>query len=64
MIGVLGHDSAHEGYTGPGTICANEMNFTMNHAPGAALIARPVDQQSNALHGCPLGFTLQLYNIH
>ena len=34
MIGVLGHDSALEGYTGPGPTWANEINL-MNHAPGA-----------------------------
>ena len=27
MNGVLGHDSALQGYTGPGTTCANEVNF-------------------------------------
>ena len=27
---------------------ANVMNFVMNHAPGAGLITRPVDQQSSA----------------
>ena len=36
-IGVLGYDSAMEGYAGPGTTWANEMNFVMNHAPGARL---------------------------
>ena len=38
------------------TTWANEMNFVMNHAPGAGSIARPVGQQSSALplyHGCP-----------
>ena len=33
------------------------MNFVMNHAPGAGLLARPVYQQSSALplsYGCPL----------
>ena len=36
---------------------ANEMNFVMNHARGAGLITRPVDQQSSMLplyHGYPL----------
>ena len=46
MIGVLGHDSALYGYTGLGTTWANDMNFVMNHALGAGLIARTVDQQS------------------
>ena len=35
MIGVLGHDSALQGYTRPGTSWTNEMNFVINHAPGA-----------------------------
>ena len=34
-FGVLDHDSALQGYTGPGTTRANDMNFVMNHAPGA-----------------------------
>ena len=33
MIGVLGHDSALQGYTGPETT-ANEMNFVTNYALG------------------------------
>ena len=33
MIGVSGHDSALEGYTGPGTTWVNGMNLVMNHAP-------------------------------
>ena len=37
MNGVLGHDSALLGYTGPGTTWVNEMNSAMNHAPGALL---------------------------
>ena len=44
MIGILGHDSALYGYTGQGTILANEMNFVMNHATGAGSIDRPVSQ--------------------
>ena len=39
MIGVLGHDSALLGYTGPETTWANEMIFVMNHAPGAGSIS-------------------------
>ena len=35
----LGNDSALEGYTGLETTSANEMNFVMNHAPGAGSIA-------------------------
>ena len=34
-----GHDSALQGYTGPGTTWDNEMNFGMKHAPGAGSIA-------------------------
>ena len=48
-IGVLGHDSVSQGYTGQDTTWANEINFVMNHAPGAGSIARPVDQHSSAL---------------
>ena len=44
MDGVLDHDSALQGYTGPGITWANEINFVMNHAPGAGSIARLVDQ--------------------
>ena len=61
MIGVLGHDSALQGYTGP------RMNFVMTHVPGEASIARSVDQQSSALllnHGCPfLHLTRRLVQI-
>ena len=32
-----------------GTTWTNEMNFGMNHAPGAGLIALPVDMQYSAL---------------
>ena len=39
MNAVLGHKSTLFGYTGPGTTWANEMNFVLNHAPGAGLIA-------------------------
>ena len=55
MNGVLGTDSALQGNTGPGTTWSNEMNFVMNHGPGAGLIAKPVDQQSSMLllnYGC------------
>ena len=44
MIGFLGHDSALKGKTGPETTWANEMNFVLNHAPGAGSIAQPVGQ--------------------
>ena len=46
-IGVLGHNSTLEGYTGPGTTWVNEMNSVRNHASGARSIARPDDQQSS-----------------
>ena len=39
MNGVLGHNSALQGYTGLGTNWANEMNFVTNHAAGAWSIA-------------------------
>ena len=57
MVFYLGHDSALQGHTGPGTTWANEMNFVMERAPGAGSIARPVDPQSNIIplsYGCPL----------
>ena len=44
MNGVLGHDSALQGYTRPGTTWDKAMNFVMNHASGAGSIAQPVDQ--------------------
>ena len=46
---VLGHNSALLGYIKPGITYANEMNFVMNHAPGAGSLARPVDPQSTVL---------------
>ena len=55
MIGVLGHDPAL-GRLYWARDLGNQMNFVMNHAPGAGSIAQPVDQQSSALplyHGCP-----------
>ena len=61
MNGVLGHNSALEGYTRQGTTWDNEMNFGMNHAPGVGLIARPVDKKSNAL---PLSYRrLFVHNV-
>ena len=61
-----------EGYTGPGTTWDDEMNFVMNHAPGAGSIARPVDQQSSALPLCygrpnacrPLYIKIQFNSAH
>ena len=52
MNGVLGHDSALQGYTGPGTAWSNGMNFVTNHAPGAESIAQPLNQQSSMLPLC------------
>ena len=37
MNGVLGHDSALQGYAGPET-WANEMRYAMKHAPDAGSI--------------------------
>ena len=57
MNGVLGHAAAWKRYTGQGTTWADEMNYGMNHAPGARPIARPVDLQSSMLplcYSCPL----------
>ena len=48
MKGVLDHNTAVKGYTGPGTTWVNEMHFD-THAPGAGLIAQPIDQQSSML---------------
>ena len=47
MNGVLGLDSALQGYTEKEATLANEMNFVMNHAPGS--IVRHICQQSSAL---------------
>ena len=56
MNGALGHDSALQGYTGPGTTWADEMNFVMNHALVQdrsldLLISSPARYQ--IYHGCP-----------
>ena len=63
MNGILGHDFALlRLYWGRAT-WANEMNFVMNHAPGAGSIVRPVDQQSSVLplyHGCPYKHRVQI----
>ena len=40
------------GFTGPGSTWDNEMNFGLKHAPGAGLIAPPVDLQSSMLRLC------------
>ena len=49
MIGVLGHDSALQGYTGT---WANEMNFGMKCIPQVQNCPLPGDLQSNALSLC------------
>ena len=36
---VLVHNYALQGYTGPGTIWGNEINFVTNQRPGAGTIA-------------------------
>ena len=59
MSAVLGQDSALQGYTGPGTNWANEMNFGMNHASGAGSVAS-VDLQSctpSLCYGCPWDYS-------
>ena len=42
LLGVIGQDFEMKGYTAPETTQSNEMNFGMNHAPDAGLIAQPV----------------------
>ena len=49
MNGVLGHDSAFVRLCWAGDNLANEMNFVMNHAPGAGSITRPVDQRATTV---------------
>ena len=44
MLCVLGNDSALQSCTDLRTTWPNEMDFDMNHAPGAKSIAQPVDQ--------------------
>ena len=54
MNDLSGHDSVLQGYTGPETTWANEVNYVMNHAPSAGSIA--IALQSIALplcYGCP-----------
>ena len=56
MIAVLDHDSALEGYTGPGTTWVNDI-FCYESYPNAGSIAQPVDHQFRTLplsYGCPL----------
>ena len=44
---ISNHDSALKAYTGIRTSWANEINFGINHAPGAGSIAGPIDRQSS-----------------
>ena len=58
MNGVLGHNVALSGFTGQMTTWVNEINFSLNHAPGAGSIVCPVALQSSMLslyYDCPLG---------
>ena len=41
MHDAFHHNSTLQGYTGLETTWANEMNFGVNDAPGAGLIAQP-----------------------
>ena len=59
MNGVLGHDSALQGCTGQGTTWVNEMNFVMDHAPGAGSIARPVDH-----YNCPMDALYRSFGVN
>ena len=56
MNGASGYNSAVKGYTGPGITWANEMNYGLNHAPGAGSIAGLVDvvQRANTVIWLPL----------
>ena len=42
-MGAIGHNAVQEGYIGPETTWANEMNLGMNHGSGVGTIARPGD---------------------
>ena len=55
MNGVLSHGCTLQGYTGPWTTWANEMNFVMNRAPVTGLLTRPVDQGAYTVPWMPLG---------
>ena len=46
----VGHESALQGYTGPGTTWANEINLGLNHVPGAGSITWPVDLTCSLAH--------------
>ena len=62
MNGVLGHDSALLGYTGPQTTWANEMNFVKNHASGTGSIARPIDHVQHATTVSMMHLVLKMKN--
>ena len=49
---IMVYDAAQQGYTGQGATRANEISYSMNHAPGAGLKTRLVDLQSSALPLC------------
>ena len=49
MIGVLGHDSALQGYAWSGTTWAYEMNFVMKHVPGAGLIIQLLASRNGSM---------------
>ena len=56
MNGVIGQDSALQGYTGPGQPGLMRQEFCYESCPSAGLFKQPVDQQSNVLplcYGCP-----------
>ena len=56
MIGVLDHDSALQGYTGPGTTWKNEMNLLgiMPLAQDRSLGLLTSSPGLPLYHGCPL----------
>ena len=49
FAGILGHGKA-KAILGPGTTWANEMNFSINHAPVTDPITGPADPQSRVFH--------------
>ena len=63
MNGVIGREPAVEGYTRLWTTWSNMMNLGLNHAPGAGLMAWPVDLQSSMLplcYGCPQKMSMNM----
>ena len=62
---VLVHNSALQGFQGPGKNGLNEINIGTSHAPVAGLITQPSDLQSTALslcYGCPHKITTNSLN--